>query len=181
MEMSLEFYESLKWSLAAFVCGVFLREYAPDSLGKWLGRGGVLVSLFAMSAFGAHAARECSTLIQLVEKKQEATGIAGKTIMTVMAADGSVLMIGEDKDGVRRLTRKLQQPGGHLGDKKRGAGGINRGDATASIRSDGPTGGRCDGEHDVFELPEWTRWFSRNVTTGPEPVSFSGKTAGRDF
>ena len=79
--MSLEFYESLKWSLAAFVCGVFLREYAPDSLGKWLGRGGVLVSLFAMSAFGAHAARECSTLIQLVEHKN-AGEIAAVPVVT---------------------------------------------------------------------------------------------------
>ena len=179
--MSLEFYESLKWSLAAFVCGVFLREYAPDSLGKWLGRGGVLVSLFAMSAFGAHAARECSTLIQLVEKKQEATGIAGKTIMTVMAADGSVLMIKDDNDGVRRLTHKLQQSGGDTGDQKRRTGGITRRDATAAIRSDGATGGRSNGGHDVVELPEWTRWFSRNVTTGPEPVGFSGEAAGRDF
>ena len=76
MEMSIEFYEALKWSSAAFICGVFLREYAPDSLGKWLGRGGVLVSLCVMSAFGLHSARECVTLIQLVELGFSAKGDA---------------------------------------------------------------------------------------------------------
>jgi hypothetical protein len=69
MEMSLEFYQSLKWASAAFFCGVCLREYAPDAVGKWLGRGGVLVSLFAMTAFGLYSARQCVTLIQLVEHK----------------------------------------------------------------------------------------------------------------
>jgi len=69
MEMSIEFYRSLQWSSAAFIAGVFLREYAPNDFGKWLGRGGVAVSLFAMTAFGMYAVRACSTLIQMVESQ----------------------------------------------------------------------------------------------------------------
>ena len=66
--MSQEFIQSLQWGSAAFVCGILLREYAVDATGKWLGRAGVLVAFFSMSAFGLHSARQCSVLINLVER-----------------------------------------------------------------------------------------------------------------
>jgi len=99
MEMSIEFYKSLQWSAAAFVCGVILREYAPDGVGKWLGRSGVLVSLFAMSAFGAYAARECSTLIQLVEHKNvsEIASAASVVDVEVETPNGTVVSWGRDR------------------------------------------------------------------------------------
>jgi hypothetical protein len=99
MEMSIEFYKSLQWSAAAFVCGVILREYAPDGVGKWLGRSGVLVSLFAMSAFGAHAARECSTLIQLVEHKNADSIAALPSVVDfeVETKGGTVISWGRDR------------------------------------------------------------------------------------
>jgi len=99
MEMSIEFYKSLQWSAAAFVCGVILREYAPDGVGKWLGRSGVLVSLFAMSAFGAYAARECSTLIQLVEHKNvsEIASAASVVDVEVETKGGTVISWGRDR------------------------------------------------------------------------------------
>jgi len=99
MEMSIEFYKSLQWSAAAFVCGVILREYAPDGVGKWLGRSGVLVSLFAMSAFGAYAARECSTLIQLVEHKNADSIAALPAVVDVEVETkgGTVISWGRDR------------------------------------------------------------------------------------
>ena len=97
--MSIEFYKSLQWSAAAFVCGVILREYAPDGVGKWLGRSGVLVSLFAMSAFGAYAARECSTLIQLVEHKNADSIAALPSVVDVEVEtpNGTVISWGRDR------------------------------------------------------------------------------------
>ena len=94
--MSIEFYEALKWSSAAFICGVFLREYAPDSLGKWLGRGGVLVSLCVMSAFGLHSARECVTLIQLVELEngREISVVPVVTGYEIKTKSGSIISWG---------------------------------------------------------------------------------------
>ena len=67
--MTQEFFDCLTWSGAAFVCGICLREWGYDALGKWIGRANVAAALFVMSAFGLHSVRECSTLIQLVEHK----------------------------------------------------------------------------------------------------------------
>ena len=94
--MSIEFYESLKWATAAFAAGVFLREYSPSEFGKWLGRSGVLVSLFSMSAFGAHATRECSTLIQLVgsENVREIASVAVVTGYEIKTPNGAVISWG---------------------------------------------------------------------------------------
>lgn len=97
--MSLEFYQSLKWASAAFVCGVCLREYAPDGLGKWLGRVGVLVSLFAMTAFGVYSTRECSTLTQLVDHKH-ADEIASVSVVVdyeVETPAGTVISWGRNR------------------------------------------------------------------------------------
>ncbi len=55
--MTSEFFEALKWSASAFVCGICLREYASESIGKWLGRSGMLIALFVMTAFGMHSVK----------------------------------------------------------------------------------------------------------------------------
>jgi hypothetical protein len=96
MEMTQEFFDCLTWSGAAFVCGICLREWGYDALGKWIGRANVAAALFVMSAFGLHSVRECSTLIQLVEHKN-AGEIAAVPIVTgyeIKTKSGSIISWG---------------------------------------------------------------------------------------
>ena len=59
MEMiDAEFVRSVIWALMAFVAGVCLREWAPNNLGKWLGRAGVAVALIVMICFGNFSVTE---------------------------------------------------------------------------------------------------------------------------
>lgn len=62
-----EFIESTKWAAMAFICGVFLREFAPDTFGKWLGRSGVLAALFVSFCFSEHAMQHCSRMGDVTE------------------------------------------------------------------------------------------------------------------
>lgn len=59
MEMiNAEFMRSVMWAVMAFVAGVCLREWAPNQLGKWLGRAGVAVALIVMICFGSFSVSE---------------------------------------------------------------------------------------------------------------------------
>jgi hypothetical protein len=87
MEMTSQFIDAVQWSGAAFVCGVLLREYAPDQIGKWLGRSGVLVSWCVIAAFGLHSVRQCSALTQLVESKNDAQEITDSPRVLAVASE----------------------------------------------------------------------------------------------
>ena len=57
--MKAEYVECALWSAACFISGVSLREFAPDEVGKWIGRVSVLTAFFLMSSFGNRAMSEC--------------------------------------------------------------------------------------------------------------------------
>jgi hypothetical protein len=99
MEMTQEFVECLKWSAAAFVCGICLREWCRQSIGQWIGRANVAVALFVMSAFGLHSVRECSTLIQLVEHKNANSIASAASVVDVKVETkgGTVISWGRDR------------------------------------------------------------------------------------
>ena len=67
--MQQEFIEVLAWVCMAFICGVFLREFAPDAFGKWLGRSGVLVALLVMCFFSEYAIDRCQEFHSLSETR----------------------------------------------------------------------------------------------------------------
>ena len=57
-----EFYESVCWAVYSFALGVFLREFAPSTFGRWLGRVGVLCAMLVLVLFGDYSIRQCSLL-----------------------------------------------------------------------------------------------------------------------
>jgi len=182
MEMSIEFYQSLKWASAAFACGVCLREYAPNGFGKWLGRVGVFVSLFAMTAFGVYSTRECSTLIQLVEQKQEATGIAGKVLMTFVSPAGNKLIIEESEHGVRAVSSELRRTGGTISGVSGESGRSASTFAARAMGANGSSGRSSDSRHVVANVPEWAGWFSAWGNAGnSKRFKFSRETTGQAF
>ena len=69
-----EFYESVCWAFYSFVFGVFLREFAPSTFGRWLGRVGVLCAMLVMVLFGDYSIRQCS-LLALNSKVRNGEGI----------------------------------------------------------------------------------------------------------
>jgi hypothetical protein len=87
MEMiQIEFIESVRLAFLAFVAGVWLREYAPTKIGKWLGRCGVLVALFLMTAFGFHSVEICQLRSW---SDSEAIQPAGENHKTYVANNGN--------------------------------------------------------------------------------------------
>ena len=70
-----EFYESVCWAFYSFAFGVFLREFAPSTFGRWLGRVGVLCAMLVMVLFGDYSIRQCS-LLALNSKVRNGEGIS---------------------------------------------------------------------------------------------------------
>jgi hypothetical protein len=119
MEMTSQFIDAVQWSGAAFVCGVLLREYAPDQIGKWLGRSGVLVSWCVIAAFGLHSVRQCSALIQLVEFRNEAQEITDSPRVLAVASEysatsetGARIDVTRFRDGQLRSVSLVRRRGG---------------------------------------------------------------------
>jgi len=110
MEMTSQFIDAVQWSGAAFVCGVLLREYAPDQTGKWLGRSGVLVSWCVIAAFGLHSVRQCAALIQLVEFRNEAQEITDSPRVLAVASEYAATTKAGNKISATRFGGRQQRP-----------------------------------------------------------------------
>jgi hypothetical protein len=151
--MTSQFIDAVQWSGAAFVCGVLLREYAPDQTGKWLGRSGVLVSWCVIAAFGLHSVRQCAALIQMVEFRNEAQEIADSPRVLAVASEYSATT----QDGSTITTTRLSD--GRIGSVSviSGRSGI---DAAANFREanragrNGSAVGRPDGHFGSLSYPE---------------------------
>jgi hypothetical protein len=57
MDPSLIFHDFLRMALMSFLIGVYFREFATDTLGKWIGRAAIAVSLFLLVCFGEYSTR----------------------------------------------------------------------------------------------------------------------------
>ena len=153
MEMTSQFIDAVQWSGAAFVCGVLLREYAPDQTGKWLGRSGVLVSWCVIAAFGLHSVRQCSALTQLVESKNDAQEITNSPRILAVASEYQATT----KDGSTITTTRLSD--GRIGSvslvRRRGGFDANADfRPTDSTRRTGAAVGGPDGRAGVMPYPE---------------------------
>ena len=165
MEVSQEFVQSLQWGSAAFLCGILLREYAVDATGKWLGRAGVLVAFFAMSAFGLHSARQCSVLINLVEHSH-ANPVSDQFVTVahqVKTKSGTVFEW--TSDGRSRGTVRAE------GRRFRGGSSPSGG----GVFTDARAGNGFD------DLPNGTHESAASATTGADAASDRIANAGRRF
>jgi hypothetical protein len=165
MEVSQEFVQSLQWGSAAFLCGILLREYAVDATGKWLGRAGVLVAFFAMSAFGLHSARQCSVLINRVEKRHAnpAADHVFAVAHQVKTKSGTVFewtSDGRSGGAVRTTTGRI-----------RGSGFASRGGDILDARAGNGFDALSTGTHES----------TTSATTGTDATSDRIANAGRRF
>jgi hypothetical protein len=65
-----EFHECVYWAALCFVSGVMLREWAQDTIGKWLGRMNILVAVVLLSMFGHYSVEQCQIQYQVTAAKQ---------------------------------------------------------------------------------------------------------------
>ena len=96
-----EFYESVCWAVYSFALGVFLREFAPSTFGRWLGRVGVLCAMLVLVLFGDYSIRQCSLLAMNANVKN------GEGIRHAKTKDKSTSEISE-------IGRQIRTPAGHI-------------------------------------------------------------------
>ena len=178
--MTFEFYQALKWSVAAFACGILLREYSPESLGKWLGRSGVLIALFVMTAFSIHSVRQCSHLTQLVKQNKKADEVGEQTITALVNSTGHKLLIGLEKNGMRRISCELRQYGPIVPAGRDSESSRDVGISATRMGIMGSNGRVDDGWHNAGRLPAWAKWFTR-TRADDRIIPFTGKAQGKDF
>ena len=153
MEMTSQFIDSVQWSAAAFIAGVCLREYATDSLGKWLGRSGVLVSWCVIAAFGLHSVRQCSALTQLVESKNNAQEITNSPRVLAVASEYSATTKAGNKISATRFGGRPQRPMSSVYGRSGFDFSSDR-HGTSDIGRTGVAMGRPDGHFGSMPYPE---------------------------
>ena len=118
-----QFYESVCWAFYSFVFGVFLREFAPSTFGRWLGRVGVLCAMLVMVLFGDYSIRQCS-LLAMNSKVMNGEGISH-----AKREDQSTSEISE-------IGREIRTPAGHI--------------VTVKFNSDSGSGTTADSERSMW-------------------------------
>ena len=182
MEINHEFLECLQWAGAAFVCGIVLREWGYDALGKWIGRANVAAALFVMSAFGLHSVRECSTLVQLAQQNKSADEIDHDVVMTFVSPAGNKLVIEENEHGMRRVSSELRRSDGTTSTIGTGGHGSTKRSAAAAMGVDGSADGSSDGRNALANVSEWARWISgRASDADSRSFELSGEAQGQTF
>ena len=96
-----QFYESVCWAFYSFAFGVFLREFAPSTFGRWLGRVGVLCAMLVLVLFGDYSIRQCS-LLAMNSKVMNGEGISH-----AKRKDKSTSEVPE-------IDRQIRTPAGHV-------------------------------------------------------------------
>jgi len=96
-----QFYESVCWAFYSFAFGVFLREFAPSTFGRWLGRVGVLCAMLVMVLFGNYSIRQCQMLAM------NSKVMNGEDISHAKREDKSTSEISE-------IGRQIRTPAGHI-------------------------------------------------------------------
>jgi len=130
-----EFYESLCWACYSFAFGVFLREFAPSTFGRWLGRVGVLCAMLVMVLFGNYSIRQFSLLAINANVRN------GEGIIHAKREDESTSEISE-------IGRQIRTPAGHI--------------VTVKFNPDSGSGTTTNPERSMCGAADGTRWsFSR--------------------
>lgn len=140
-----EFYECLCWSFYSFSFGVFLREFAPNAFGRWLGRAGVLCAMMVLIFFGQYSIRRCAMLANAnskdVQNGFEISAVPAAKTYSVTTAKGRTLSWSADSDlSLSGATERSRWSIGGFGQRdNNGAGtsgsfGIVRGIAKQSVR-----------------------------------------------
>ena len=96
--MTSEFWQCLRIATESFCVGIMLREFAPDSFGKWIGRASVFSSFWLMACFAAYSTTNCETA-------RTELAVQGASAFT---AD-NIAFLGSSFDGMRSISGELQQ------------------------------------------------------------------------